>query len=59
MIQKLLTITKAAERIGVSMGTLRKWDKNGFLKAIRFNKNSPRRYRVEIIEEFILKHITI
>jgi excisionase family DNA binding protein len=35
MEEKLLTITQAAEILGVSPDTLRRWDKSGKLMAIR------------------------
>lgn len=41
---KLLTIKRAAELLGVTPLTLRRWDKNGRLKAIRVGSRGDRRY---------------
>lgn len=43
--QKLLRITEASEILGVHPNTLRKWDKNGVLEAIRFGVRGDRRYK--------------
>ena len=43
-------IGKTAELLGVCTKTLRRWDKQGILKAIRINRQ--RRYRAEDIERF-------
>ena len=45
MEEKLLTITEAAEILGVSLDTLRRWDKNGKLVAIRKDGGVHRYYR--------------
>ncbi|MEK7528509.1 MAG: helix-turn-helix domain-containing protein [Patescibacteria group bacterium] len=47
---KLITIKEAAEILGVTLTTLRRWDKNGQLPAIRPAKKSHRLYRLEDIE---------
>lgn len=49
--QKLLKISEASELLNVHPNTLRKWDKNGILKAVRFGVRGDRRYK----EEDILK----
>lgn len=41
---KLLTIKKASELLGVTPLTLRRWDANGRLKAIRVGSRGDRRY---------------
>lgn len=41
---KLLTIKKASELLGVTPLTLRRWDKNGRLKAVRVGSRGDRRY---------------
>lgn len=41
---KLLRIKKAAELLGVTPLTLRRWDKIGRLKAIRVGSRGDRRY---------------
>lgn len=52
MEERLLTITKAAEKIGVSVDTLRRWDKNGKLVAIRKEGGAHRFYREKDLEVF-------
>lgn len=47
---KLITIKVAADLLGVTITTLRRWDKNGQLPAIRPVKGSHRLYRLEDIE---------
>ncbi len=47
MIDDLLTIVEAAKKIGVSVDTIRRWEKKGLIKAIRSNKN----YRLFNINE--------
>ncbi|MGA2910495.1 MAG: helix-turn-helix domain-containing protein [Candidatus Microgenomates bacterium] len=47
--QKLLRITEASELLGVHPNTLRKWDKKGILKAVRFGVRADRRYAREDI----------
>lgn len=52
---KLLRIKKASELLGVTPLTLRRWDKNGRLKAIRVGSRGDRRYEqtklVHLIKE--------
>lgn len=50
---KLLTIRQAAEVINVHVGTLRRWDKSGKLKAIIINERGDRRYRPENLEKLM------
>lgn len=52
MEEKLLTITEAAEILGVSLDTLRRWDKNGKLEAIRKEGGVHRYYRKKDLEIF-------
>lgn len=52
MEEKLLTITEAAEILGVSVDTLRRWDKNGKLTAIRKEGGIHRYYRPSDLEIF-------
>ena len=52
----LLTLKGAAKKLGVSMQTLRRWDKSGHLRAIRIGVRKgvgDRRYRLEDIEYYI------
>lgn len=53
MNKKLITITQAAEMIGVNINTLRRWDDSGRLIAIRPGKGSHRLYRLRDIEVFM------
>jgi excisionase family DNA binding protein len=50
-----ITIKEAAEILNVSVGTMRNWDKNGRLKAIRA-KNGYRRYQIRDLEKFADKN---
>lgn len=52
MEEKLLNISQAAERIGVSIDTLRRWDENGKLVAIRKQGGTHRYYREKDLEIF-------
>lgn len=52
----LLTIKEAAKKLKVSMGTLRRWDNEGHLKAVRIGirrEVGDRRYRREDIETYL------
>ncbi len=57
MLKGGITIQTAAEILGVSVGTLRGWDRSGKLKARR-SKNRYRIYRVAELERFAKKHGT-
>lgn len=46
-MSKLLSIQEAATFLGVNPETLRRWDRNGKLVAIRINDRSNRKYRYE------------
>ena len=50
---KLLRIKEAAELLGVNPATLRKWDNEGKLPAIKISKRGDRRYKQEDIEKFL------
>ena len=50
---KLISIKKAAEMLGVTPLTLRNWDKAGKLKAMRHPLNNYRVYRVEEINALL------
>lgn len=45
----ILTIEQAAKILNMSKWTLRKWDNDGKLKAIRFGTRKDRRYKKEDI----------
>lgn len=51
----LMTIRQASEYLGVSIDTLRRWDKDGGLKAIHQGVSKNRYYRKEELDEFIEK----
>ena len=51
-MNKSLTIAEAAERLGYSTATLRRWDKNGRLPSSRKNNKDHRRYLISDIEIF-------
>jgi excisionase family DNA binding protein len=42
---ELLTLKEASEILKCHPNTLRQWDRDGVLKAIRFGKRQDRRYR--------------
>ena len=45
----ILTLKQACELLNCHPNTLRNWDNEGILKAIRFGKRGDRRYRKEDI----------
>jgi excisionase family DNA binding protein len=48
----LVTISSAAEILGVSQKTLRSWDKSGKLKAQRYKRSGYRLYGISELESF-------
>lgn len=50
-ILELLTLKEACGILKVHPNTLRKWDKKGILKAVRFGQRGDRRYRRGDIEK--------
>lgn len=50
---KLLRIHEAAEILGVHPETLRRWDRQGILNAIRVGARKDRRYATEDIQKKI------
>ena len=52
---RLLGIKEAAKLLSVSPATLRKWDNEGKLTAIKISKRGDRRYRAEDIQKFVNK----
>ena len=52
MEEKLFTIGQAAEYLGVSLNTLRRWDENGKLTAIKKDGGTHRYYREKDLEIF-------
>lgn len=55
MQKNYVTIKEAAEILGVSPMTLRRWDKNGKLKAFRHPLNKYRIYKRKEIEKLAKK----
>ena len=55
MNKDYITIKEAAEILGVSRMTLRRWDKKGKLKASRHPFNNYRIYKRELIEKIAKK----
>jgi excisionase family DNA binding protein len=43
----MLTLQQAADILNVHPNTLRNWDNDGILKAVRYGKRGDRRYRKE------------
>jgi excisionase family DNA binding protein len=55
-MSELLTLEEAGKILKVHPGTLRRWDKEGLLKAVRIGTRrgiGDRRYRIEDIENYI------
>ncbi|MEK7217762.1 MAG: helix-turn-helix domain-containing protein [Patescibacteria group bacterium] len=52
MDDKLLTIGQTAEKLGISIDTLRRWDESGKLVAIRKDGGTHRYYREKDLEVF-------
>jgi len=52
-VVRLLKIREAAEMLSVNPETLRRWDRDGKLKAIIISKRGDRRYRKEDILKLI------
>lgn len=54
--EEYLTLTEVCDLLKVHPNTLRNWDKNGTLKADRIGVKRLRRYKRQVIEEFIKKN---
>ena len=55
---KLLRIKEAAEMLGISTETFRRWDREGKLPAVRVSDHGDRRYKLEDLKKFIEKNRT-
>lgn len=44
-LPEILTMKQACEFLNVHPNTLRNWDNNDFLRAVRFGKRQDRRYK--------------
>ena len=51
----LLTLKQAAALLNCHPNTLRLWDKNGYLPAIRIGKRGDRRYKKEDVMKLLNK----
>lgn len=54
-LRDYLTVSEAAEFVGVSAATLRNWDRAGKVKAIRHPINGYRLYRKEDLSSLLEK----
>ena len=54
-LSELLTIRQVSELLKVHIETLRRWDTNGKLKAVRIGDRGDRRYKKEDILKLIKK----
>lgn len=52
---EILTLQQACEIMNCHPNTLRNWDNQGILKAIRFGKRGDRRYKKEDILKILSK----
>lgn len=52
-MEELLTLKETAQILKVHPNTLRLWDNNGVLKAVRIGVKKIRKYRKKDIEKFI------
>lgn len=57
-IPELLSLKKTCEILKCHPNTLRQWDRNGLLKAVRFGKRQDRRYRKEDILKILKTRLT-
>lgn len=58
-LEELLTLNQAAKILNVKPQTLRRWDRQGILKAVRIGTRrgvGDRRYRKADIEAYISRH---
>lgn len=52
-IPELLTLKETCDFLKVHANTLRKWDKTGILKAVRFGARRDRKYKKDDVMVFI------
>jgi excisionase family DNA binding protein len=52
-IPELVTLAEASELLKVHPNTLRKWDKKGILKAVRFGERGDRKYKLKDIKRLL------
>lgn len=52
----ILTLQQASDILNVHPNTLRNWDNQGVLKAVRYGKRGDRRYRKEDVAKILKQH---
>lgn len=52
-LSEYLTVRKAAQMLGVSVSTLRNWDRTGKLKPVRHPVNGYRLYRMDDLDALL------
>ncbi len=55
MKKGLITVGQAAQLFGVSIDTIRRWDRIGKLKAVRHPMNNYRLYRLIDLQKIVKK----
>lgn len=50
VIDRPLNVTKTAQRLGVSVNTVRNWEKRGLMRSIRLVGSGFRRFDIEEVE---------
>ena len=52
-LTELLTLSETAKILNVHPNTLRKWDKKGILKAVRFGERKDRRFKKDEVMKLL------
>jgi len=52
-VSELLTLSEASQILKVHPNTLRKWDRKGILKAVRFGQRGDRKYKKDEIAKLL------
>lgn len=52
-LPELLTITDASHLLNVHQNTLRNWEKEGLIHAVRIGKRGDRRYSKDLIRKIV------
>lgn len=58
-MNKLLSIGQASKALGVTIQTLRNWDKKGLLKPDDMTKGGERRYKLETLKAMAMSQQTV
>lgn len=53
VMEELLTLSEVSRLLKVHPNTLRAWDKNGVLKAVRFGMRGDRKYKREEVNKIL------